>query len=108
MWAWHDGCAICGGIGLRVVEDHDHATGLTRGWLCDPCNGREGYRWRGVYAMYRECNPAVIFGFSVRYIDRVTGLAAEPQPTLTPEEQERRFEATRTALEKAFGGESAA
>lgn len=108
MWAWHEGCAICGRVGLRQVEDHDHETGFTRGWLCDECNVREGYRWGGVYAMYRECNPAVIFGFSARYVDRVTGLAAEPRPVLTEEEQERRFEATRVALEEAFGAESAA
>ena len=40
---------------------------------------REGYNYGGVYAMYRECNPAVIFGFGVRYIDKVTGQAAAPR-----------------------------
>lgn len=34
-------CEICGLFG-RVVRDHDHATGMIRGLLCDPCNGRLG------------------------------------------------------------------
>ena len=26
----------------RLVRDHNHKTGIIRGWLCDPCNGRLG------------------------------------------------------------------
>lgn len=32
-------CEICGVSGY-VVRDHNHATGMIRGLLCDPCNGR--------------------------------------------------------------------
>jgi Recombination endonuclease VII len=32
-----DACEICGAIG-KTVFDHDHKTGLFRGWICAPCN----------------------------------------------------------------------
>jgi len=113
QWAlmrdWHEGrCAICGKTPRRLVEDHCHDSGLTRGFLCDQCNIREGYRFRSEYSMYRECDPAVILGFRIPYIDPVTRLPAEPKPVLTPEERERRFEAARVALEKAFAADPAA
>jgi len=31
-------CAICGQSGLRLVIDHDHASGKIRGLLCNSCN----------------------------------------------------------------------
>jgi Recombination endonuclease VII len=32
-------CEICGTVGKKgVVWDHDHSTGLFRGWLCQFCN----------------------------------------------------------------------
>lgn len=36
-------CEICGREGLRLCCDHDHDTGLTRGWLCVACNRGLGY-----------------------------------------------------------------
>lgn len=35
-------CEICGSIG-RICFDHDHATGLFRGWICHRCNLGLGY-----------------------------------------------------------------
>ena len=105
---WHRGrCAICGTTRARLVEDHSHETGLTRGFLCQSCNVREGYKWGGVYDKYRERYPASILAIGIPYVDPVTGLAARPKPVLTPEEQERRFEATRAALDEAFGDPAA-
>lgn len=57
--AWQAGrCAMCGHAvpGRALSEDHDHATGLTRGFLCRGCNLHEGHcssrtcacsKWRG-------------------------------------------------------------
>jgi hypothetical protein len=37
-------CAICAGTTQRALSlDHDHATGQTRGLLCDRCNPMLGY-----------------------------------------------------------------
>lgn len=45
---WHDGrCGLCGNDRRPLVEDHDHGTGLVRGWLCRPCNSREGWAVAG-------------------------------------------------------------
>lgn len=41
-------CEICGketSDGARIVVDHCHTTGLTRGWLCSNCNSGLGY-WK--------------------------------------------------------------
>lgn len=64
---WNRDCAICGAPGLDLVEDHDHATGLVRGWLCRSCNIQEGKSDVPVYRKYRERPPAVILGIRVRY-----------------------------------------
>lgn len=78
---WHDGrCAICGRAS-DLVCDHDHQTGLVRGWLCRSCNAREGAnRQPGtIFARYRECHPAAILGLTVRYLNPVTGEYTEPE-----------------------------
>jgi hypothetical protein len=61
-------CSVCNQPGPRV-EDHDHATGLVRGWLCRSCNASEGMN-RGpdtIWARYRERNPYSILGVEVPY-----------------------------------------
>lgn len=37
-------CELCGGTNTRAMcADHDHQTGVFRGWLCDPCNRGLGF-----------------------------------------------------------------
>lgn len=31
-------CGCCGEVKSRLVYDHDHSSGLFRGWICDGCN----------------------------------------------------------------------
>lgn len=66
---WQNGrCAVCGGTTTALVEDHDHATGNVRGYLCDRCNLAEGrYSPRPAFLLYRERNPASIMGIAERY-----------------------------------------
>ena len=62
-------CALCGRPGANV-EDHDHGTGLVRGFLCGSCNTREGMsRGTGddVFAKYRRRNPYSMLGLVVPY-----------------------------------------
>jgi hypothetical protein len=75
LYLWQDGrCAMCGAsteafgpFPLRLLRDHDHATGLPRGWLCRGCNHAEGRGGRGpaqdpVWQEYRRRPPAVLYG----------------------------------------------
>lgn len=82
---WQDGrCAICG-KDRELVCDHDHETGLVRGWLCKSCNTGEGTHREpdSIFARYRERPPAAILGVTARYLNPVTGEYATPQ---TPRE----------------------
>lgn len=81
MSEWHQGrCAICGIAGQHLVEDHDHVTGLERGHLCRSCNVKEGMNRGGVFARYRQKNPASICGVREVYYDPFTKEFAEPAP----------------------------
>jgi len=81
---WQQGrCAICGRPDPYLVDDHDHATGLTRGYLCTSCNTREGMTkgdTEGPFARYRDRPPVVILGIRIRYWNLVCGEYAQPQP----------------------------
>jgi hypothetical protein len=71
---WNRECAICGRTGV-LVKDHDHRTGMVRGFLCRSCNIKEGFSSAEVFRRYRERNPASIFGVSIRYYSPITGYA---------------------------------
>lgn len=76
--AWHaDRCTVCGFRAPRLVDDHDHDTGLIRGLLCRSCNGREPHD-DGLFRKYRERSPAQILGIHLRYYDPWRGWA-EPR-----------------------------
>ncbi|MEU9442897.1 endonuclease domain-containing protein [Streptomyces sp. NPDC048304] len=77
---WQDGrCAICGHR-RSLIEDHDHATGMTRGWLCQGCNVQEGmYRDRdNLFGKYRERHPTKMLGLKIRYWDPIAKDYAQP------------------------------
>jgi hypothetical protein len=85
---WQDDrCAVCGR--RSDFLDHDHKTGLVRGWLCHSCNTAEGspaYIPGDWFERYREKNPATILGIEIRYLSPFTGWA-EPDPGPVPLEQ---------------------
>ena len=84
---WQAGrCAVCGRE-ERLVEDHDHGTGLFRGWLCRSCNVSEGMNPGTGYQLwreYRERSPATICGVAERYWNPFTKAFAEPAPPYDP------------------------
>lgn len=79
---WQDGrCAICGNR-QHLVEDHDHQSGMVRGYLCRGCNTQEGSYRAGdtLFGRYRHRHPTSILKLSIRYLDPFTGEYAEPMP----------------------------
>jgi hypothetical protein len=65
----HGLCAICGNPGGDHVEDHDHRTGMVRGWLCRSCNTREGLNRDpdSVWGKYRQRHPYQMLGIEMPY-----------------------------------------
>jgi recombination endonuclease VII len=89
---WQDGrCAICGYQIWKLDEDHDHVTGLVRGYLCPSCNVREGMdiSHDGRFGRYRDKYPALMLGLWISYVNPVTGyqqpLSEIPQPSKNDE-----------------------
>lgn len=77
---WQDGrCGICGHR-RALVEDHDHITGLVRGYLCHACNTREGMYQdaESLFGRYRERHPAGMLGLQIRYWDPFARRYARP------------------------------
>lgn len=63
-----DRCAMCGKrVADNAVTDHDHATGLVRGFLCRGCNTREGMCGAPVFVKYRRRYPMLILGIEWAY-----------------------------------------
>lgn len=66
--AFHAGrCAICLCGDDRLVDDHDHGSGLIRGLLCRGCNVAEGRSGHTIFEAYRRRPPAVILGYRKFY-----------------------------------------
>jgi hypothetical protein len=69
-----DRCAICGvrrGVVHHLVVDHCHKTGQVRGYLCRPCNTREGRSGPvPVLIRYRRLHPAAILDVYEPYTGR--------------------------------------
>jgi hypothetical protein len=85
LYEWQAGrCAVCGRL-AHLLEDHEHATGLTRGYLCTSCNTREGIysaQQDGPFAKYRDRHPTLILGMRIRYWDPIAKDYARPRPAL--------------------------
>jgi hypothetical protein len=69
LWQWQQGrCALCA---KRAAElDHDHATGLVRGWLCSLCNMRCARYARfqaSPFCDYAKHPPTVLLGIVLQW-----------------------------------------
>lgn len=64
-------CAICGGRDSQKVLDHDHATGLARGWICRSCNGEEAHLGRpdDMFVRWRRRPAAAVLGVRFHYVN---------------------------------------
>lgn len=79
LFNWQQGrCAICWWQETRpearrcresgLVQDHNHATGMLRGYLCIWCNSSEGHRTSdGRFLNYRLRPPTELLGIRFRY-----------------------------------------
>jgi hypothetical protein len=87
-----DRCAVCGiSTPYSFVVDHDHETGLVRGYLCKRCNLHESGSTRLIYERYRLANPASVCGAEWEYAPPM------PRTVLTEDDSE----AIRRALDGA-------
>ncbi|MGW2416893.1 endonuclease domain-containing protein [Streptomyces tubercidicus] len=76
---WHAGrCAACGTT-RALVDDHCHATGLLRGWLCRACNRQEARDQLSLFSAYRSRPPTVLLQWAVPYGD-LRREGAQPLP----------------------------
>lgn len=67
FWQTHR-CGVCGDAG-DLVLDHDHGSGLVRGYLCRSCNAGEGVGWGGAWELWRLIPAARLLGLQpMRYI----------------------------------------
>jgi hypothetical protein len=75
---------MCGLPHPALVQDHDHETGLIRGWLCGSCNVREGIWPAGdnLFGRYRLRPPTTILGLTLRYLNEYTGEWAGERPAV--------------------------
>jgi len=81
LHAWQQGrCAACGMDAGYLVEDHDHDTGLVRGYLCRRCNIREGLGGGPIMAGYRGRHPARMLGVVEQYVDIFGRTPRRPPP----------------------------
>lgn len=71
LHTWQRGrCAMCERK-LILVLDHDHASGLTRGYLCHRCNNLEATSTAPEFARWRDgCNPARLHGWEEPFTGR--------------------------------------
>jgi len=76
MQSWQDG--RCAGCGVRpdilrrqrLVLDHDHGTGLTRGHLCVRCNRMESCSDAPQWVEWRAGrNPGQVYGWGEPYVN---------------------------------------
>lgn len=91
LFEWQDGhCAVCGSDWHKLVEDHDHKTGLVRGYLCRRCNSGEGRNREPdtIYSKYRNRNPASILGIREVYTN-IFGKTPMHPPPMTPERMQQ-------------------
>lgn len=83
---WHDGrCGVCGMV-KPIVLDHDHRTGLARGYLCTRCNNMEAKstKPRDEYACWRARPATEILGLRFAYRNGKVPATADLSKPLRP------------------------